>query len=508
MTTFKSVSKISTGVKGLDDVLGGGLPQGGTYLIQGDAGTGKTTLALQFLLSGVAKGESALYITLSQTTDWLHKISASHKWSLDGVELLNASSVQSANAAGEQVLIHSADLELNELTRVILEAVDRVQPRRLVLDALSYLRLLAGSALRYRHEILTLQKHFAAGEATVMVLDDLAVDPSQMGIHNLVDGVIQLDQRLTEHSTLRRHLQVIKLRAQPFVIGLHDMQINTGGLQVFPQLRVEQTSHNHLPAKHEWQQIKSGVSELDNLLGGGLEKGTSCLMIGAAGTGKTTLMTLFAYAVTNRQKAVAVFLFDESIDTFLSRSASLNMDLWGAVQAGHLLIYQINAGDVSPAEFANLIRKTVEAKNVGLVAVDSLTGYFSAVAQDRQILVQMHELITYLSQLGVLSIITVAQHGLLGQEIDSRLDISYLADTVIVLRHFEGVGHVRQSIAVFKKRHSLHDKSIRELLISADGVQIGKTLDRFRQILSGWPLIQNQWTSHVENDRDRLNSAD
>ncbi len=508
MLTSKPVMKIGTGVAGLDAVLGGGLPRGGTYLVQGEAGTGKTTLALQFLLSGLAEGESALYITLSQTTEWLHKIATSHGWALDGVDLLNATAIQSANGSGEQVLLHSADFELNELTKIIIDAVDRLRPRRLVLDALSYLRLLAGSALRYRHEMLALQKRFSASEATVMVLDDLVTDQSQTGIHNLVDGVIQIDQRLIGHSTLRRHLQVLKLRAQPFVMGLHDMQIHTGGVHIFPQMRVSDVSYAQMPTKNEWPQVKTGIAELDQLLGGGLESGTSCLLIGAAGTGKTTLVTLYSYALTNQERRVAVFLFDESIDTFLNRSTALNMDLHAAVASGRLLLQQVNAGEVSPAEFAHLLRTTVEEQGVDLVAVDSLTGYVSAVAQERQILVQMHELITYLNRLGVLSIITVAQHGLLGHEIDSKLDISYLSDAVIVLRHFEGVGHVRQSISVFKKRHSSHEKAIRELLINADGVKIGETLDRFRQILSGWPSIQNPWNVRFDQDNNDSYHAD
>lgn len=508
MIKSQPVAKISTGVAGLDAVLNGGLPRGGTYLVQGEAGTGKTTLALQFLLSGVAEGESALYITLSQTTEWLHKIATSHGWALDGVDLLNASAIQSASGSGEQVLLHSADLELNELTNIVIEAVDRLRPRRLVLDALSYLRLLSGSALRYRHEMLALQKRFSASEATVMVLDDLVKDQNQTGIHNLVDGVIQLDQRLIGHSTLRRHLQVVKLRAQPFVMGLHDMQIHTGGVHVFPQMRISGVSPAQLPVKHEWPQVKTDIEELDHLLGGGLESGTSCLVIGAAGTGKTTLVTLYSYALTNQERRVAVFLFDESIETFLSRSAALNMDLQLAVESGRLLLHQVNAGEVSPAEFAHLIRSTVEEKDVALVAVDSLTGYVSAVAQEREILVQMHELITYLNRLGVLSIITVAQHGLLGHEIDSKLDISYLSDAVVVLRHFEGVGHVHQSISVFKKRHSSHEKTIRELLIGADGVKIGEATERFRQILSGWPIIQNPWNVRFDQDNNDSHHAD
>ncbi len=420
--------------------------------------------------------------------------------------MLNASALQ-PSAGAEQVLLHSADLELKEMTSVILDAYARLKPDRLVLDALSYMRLLAGSPLLYRHTMLAIQQCFAAGGSTVLLLDDVLIDVAHKGIYGLVDGVIQLDQQLTRHSTLRRHLQVIKLRAQPFIQGQHELQIQTGGLQVFPPLRITQNEVDDLPPQHRWPRLTSGVPALDDLLGGGLELGTGCLLIGAAGTGKTSLVTLYASAVAGQGKTAAVFLFDESIDTFLNRAAQLGMDLRPAVKAGIVLLHQINAGEVSPAQFTHLIRTTVENKGVDLVAIDSLTGYDNAVAQDRQVLVQMHELITYLNRLGVLSIVTIAQHGLLGRAVDSRLDISYLADTVIVLRHFEGIGHVRQSISVFKKRHSDHDKAIRELSISTDGIKVGETLERFRQILSGWPLTQNPWDSseldpQVSSDSD------
>lgn len=476
-------SMVATGIKGLDDILGGGLPSNRLYLIQGDPGAGKTTLALQFLLEGERRGEKGLYVTLSETEEELRAVAQSHRWSLDNIILHELSRTEERLASAEQnTFFRPSEVELNEATQPVLEVVEKHKPTRIVFDSLSEMRLLAGDPLRYRRQILTLKQFFVGRHCTVLLLDDRTSAPCDLQLQSLAHGVISLEQVAPEYGMERRRMRVVKLRGLRFRGGFHDFTIQTGGLRVFPRLVA---AEHHADFKAET--ISSGIEKLDSLLGGGLDRGTSSLFMGPAGAGKSALATHYAATAGVRGERTSVFIFDESEKTFLARAASLHTDVQRHVDEGRIMLRRVNPAELSPGEFAHMVRESVEEDESRIVVIDSLNGYLNAMSEERALLLQLHELLTYLSRRGVVTIMIVAQHGLVGTGMDSPVDVSYLADTVLLLRYFENAGAIRQAVSVMKKRHGSHERTIRELRLASDGIHVGDPLTAFEGVLTGTP---------------------
>jgi circadian clock protein KaiC len=477
-------STVSTGVAGLDDILAGGLPAGRLYLLQGDPGTGKTTIALRFLLAGVKAGERVIYVTLSESRKEIEGMAASHGWSLDGITLYGLDDAgASAQPEAQQTLFHPAEVELNETMRGVLEVVERTLPTRVVFDSLSEMRLLARDPLRYRRLILSLKQLLLERDTTVLLLDDRATDSEDRQLQSLVHGVIQLEQAAPEYGAERRRLRVVKLRGIRYRSGFHDFTIVRGGLVAFPRLIA---AEHHRAFEADW--LRSGVDALDRLLGGGLDRGASTLLMGPAGVGKSSLVTRYVRAAADRGERAAVFVFDEGTATFLARARGLAMDLSAHVQGGRVHLQQVDPTEMAPGEFAHAVRQQVEAGGASVVAIDSLNGYMAAMHDERAVVAQFHELLSYLRQVGVSTLIVVGQHGLTGP-MASPVDVSYLADTVLLLRYFEFRGAVRQAISVVKKRAGPHERTIRELGFTSAGVTVGEPLQEFVGVLSGVPAL-------------------
>jgi circadian clock protein KaiC len=476
-------AKAKTGIPGLDDVLAGGCARGHVYLVEGEPGAGKTTLGLQFLLAGVQAGERCLYITLSETEAELREGAASHGWSLDSniqvYELLPPDSL----LAGEQhqSLLYASDLELGETTNQIFEVVKRVNPSRLVIDSLSEIRLLAQSSLRYRRQILMIKHYFARLGITVLLLDDLTSDATDKTLHSIAHGVIRLEDSAPAYGAERRRMRVVKYRGQRYRGGFHDITINTGGVKVFPRL---------IAAEHRKRltrsQLSTGIAEFDSLLGGGIDSGSSTVILGPAGTGKSLIAITFALAAIARGERAALLIFDEELGLLIDRMKGLGIDLDGARAGGQLLIEQIDAAELSPGEFAHLVREAVDRDNVKTVVIDSLNGYQAAMPEENSLILHIHELLQYLNRRGATTFMTVAQHGLVG-EMSAPIDVTYLADTVILLRYFEAHGRVRRAISVIKKRTGRHESTIREYRLGDEGLTMGEPLAEFHGVLRGVP---------------------
>lgn len=475
----------STGVAGLDDILNGGLTRNRLYLIEGVPGSGKTTLALQFLIAGASAGETVLYVTLSETEEELRAVADSHSWRLDGVTIRELDRPGAAlNPDDLNTMFHPSEVELAETTARILEDVERVRPSRIVFDSLSELRLLAGNSLRYRRQILALKQYFANRECTVILLDDMGAVDVDLQVQSIVHGVIHLEQVNPDYGAERRRLRVVKYRGVKYRGGFHDFQIERGGLRVFPRLVASE--HRDVGAR---ALLSSSIPDLDRLLGGGLEEGTSTLIIGPAGTGKSTLAAHFASAAASRGQRSAMFIFDEAPATLLSRCAGLNIDLEGHVREGRILLRQIDPGELSPGEFTHALRQAVDDQQARIIVIDSLNGYLNAMPQQRHLTIQLHELLMYLGQKGVATILIGAHQGLIGSQMQTPVDASYLADAIILLRYFEYEGEVRQTISVVKKRASRHERTLRELKLDGTGIVVGDTLRAFRGVLTGVPTI-------------------
>lgn len=473
-----------TGVPGLDDVLAGGLPRDRLYLLEGAPGTGKTTLALQFLLEGRRLGERGMYVTLSETAEELRASAATHGWSLDGISVVELVPEGDLGAEQEQTLLHPAELELGETTGRILGQVGRERPARLVLDSLSELRLLAQTALRYRRQVLALKHRFTSHRCTVLLLDDQTAEPRDLQLHSIVHGVIALEQGSNMYGAERRSLRVAKLRGVRFRGGHHDYAIETGGLAAYPRLVAAEHGDGFSPVP-----VGTGVAELDAMLGGGLVPGTSTLLMGPTGAGKTSTATRCALAALERGERAAVFMFDEGLGTFLARSAALGMDLRPHLEAGRLRVRQIDPAELSPGEFVHHVRRAVEADGARAVVIDSLNGYLHAMPNERYLLLQMHELLGYLGRRGVLTLLVLGQHGLVG-EVRSDVDLSYLSDTIVLMRFFEAAGAVRRGLSVVKTRTSDHEPTIREFRLDPAGLAIGAVLRDFDGVLSGTPVYR------------------
>lgn len=484
MTSLSSQTKsfARTGIAGLDEVLAGGFSRGHVFLLEGEPGAGKTTVGLQFLLEGASRGETTLYITLSESDAELREGAASHGWSLDGVTVFEVTPPESVlDMDQQQSLLYSSDLELGETTKQIFDAVARVKPARVVIDSLSEIRLLAQSSLRYRRQILAIKHYFARLNATVIMLDDLTSEAADKTVHSVVHGVVRLEQLAPNYGAERRRLRVLKYRGQHYRGGYHDFTIATGGVNVFPRL----VASEHR-GRFERRQLSTGNAAFDALLGGGADSGSSTLILGPAGTGKSLIAIVFAMAAISRGEKAAMFIFDEELGLLLDRMKALGIDLAAARDAGSLMIQQLDAAEMSPGEFAHRVRATVDAQNIKTVIIDSLNGYQAAMPQENELILHMHELLQYLNRRGATTFMTVAQHGLVGK-MDAPVDITYLADTVILLRYFEALGEVRRAISVIKKRIGKHELTIREFSIGRTGLELGEPLDNFQGVLSGVP---------------------
>jgi circadian clock protein KaiC len=481
--TGGSVRRVPTGITGLDHILCGGLPGNRLYLVEGTPGSGKTTLALQFLLNGAAAGERCLYITLSETQQELDEVARSHGWSLDSLEIVELSALDEKIAAEAQsTLFHPSEVELTETTKFLLDAVERIKPQRVAFDSCSELRLLAQTALRYRRQILALKQYFAGQNCTTLLLDDASSGESDSHVQSLAHGVISLEQVPPEYGASRRRLLVRKVRGSTYRGGHHDFAIYTGGLQVFPRL---------VAAEHrkrfKTENVSSGIKGLDALLGGGLTRGTSNLFTGPPGSGKSTLALNFAIATAARGEKVLIYTFDESLNVLHERAAGLNLKLEQYVKNGTIRTTQIDPAEMSPGELAFKIQTAVQNEGVRMVYLDSLNGYLHAMGEERSLNLQLHELLTYLNQQGVVTILVLSPQGFLGQ-MQSPIDLTYLADTVLALRFFEAKGAVHKAISVIKKRTGKHETTIRELKIDRSGISVGPPLEKFRGVLTGVPI--------------------
>ncbi|WP_312406907.1 ATPase domain-containing protein [Rhizobium sp.] len=475
---------VSSGNEGLDIILKGGLPSRRLYLVEGAPGSGKTTLALQFLREGVRAGEKALYITLSETREELSAVAESHGWDIDEFDVFEFSSASDVFGDGrEQSILHPWEMELNETIRLIQNEVERVQPKRVVFDSLSEMRLLAQDPLRYRRQVLALKQFFAGRDTTVILIDDMtgSADERDAHLHSLCHGVVTLERLTLDFGAARRRMQVQKLRGVDFVAGFHDFTIKTGGVEIYPRLIA--SSHH---SEFSGEVTPSGVPELDNLLAGGPRRGTSVLLTGPAGCGKTTIALQYIYAACERGEPCVIYEFDERIGTLIERARAFSLDLEPHLESGLLVIEQNDPAEISPGEFAAKVRHEVETRGTRIIVIDSLNGYMAAMPQEQHLILQMHELLSYLSQRGALTILINPQLGLVGS-MATNLNVSYIADAVVLLRFFEAEGRVRKAISVIKNRGGAHEDTIRELRIDDRGVRVGEPLSRFRGILTGTP---------------------
>ncbi|HZZ68794.1 MAG TPA: ATPase domain-containing protein [Phenylobacterium sp.] len=472
----------SMGVPGLDNILCGGLARQRIYLLEGSPGTGKTTAATSFLRAGAKLGEKALYITLSETEEELRDTARSHGWDLEGIEVFELVPPESLlDEQQQQSLLYSSDLELGETTRMIFEAVERAEPQRVVIDSLSEIRLLAQSSLRYRRQVLALKHYFAKRGATVLLLDDLTTDSLDKTVHSVAHGVMRLEELAPEYGAERRRVRVLKYRGRKFRGGYHDFTIRTGGLEVYPRLvsAEHKTSFDRSP-------LASGIDGLDAILGGGVDRGSSCLILGPAGTGKSLVALYFILSAIKRGEKAALFVFDEELGLLYDRTKAFGIDLEALHDEGSLLIHQVDAAELSPGEFTSRVRHCVDDQAVRTVVIDSLNGYQAAMPEEKFLILHIHELLQYLNRQGATTFLTVAQHGLVG-DMKAPVDVTYLADTVLLLRYFEALGEVRRAMSVIKKRSGRHENTIREFDIGDQGLTVGRPLNDFHGVLRGVP---------------------
>jgi len=475
--------RVTTGIEGLDSILGGGLPRNRIYLVEGDPGTGKTTLALQFLLEGIRLGEVGLYITLSETKAELLAVARSHGWSLDGINIYDlAIPEETVSPESQYTIYHSSEVELGETTKAIFDQVELLKPTRVILDSLSEMRLQARDPLRYRRQILALKQYFAGKQGTVFLLDDHTSESSDRLLESIVHGVIMLAQNSPGYGAARRNLFIQKLRGVKYLSGYHDYNIESGGIVIYPRLVAPDK-----PTDFDPKPLSSNVDGIDTLTGGGLDPGTATLIMGPAGSGKSTLAAQFAFAAAERGENVAFFIFDEGASNLLKRTSTIGIDIEKHMKTGRCTIKQINPAELSAGEFSFLVRQSVERDKATVIVIDSVNGYFYAMPEERFLTAHIHELLTYLSNRGVLTLMLLAQHGLIGTNMPVPVDLSYMADTVLLIRYFEALGRVRQAISVVKKRTGNHERTIREFRITSTGIEVGKPLKEFQGVLTGVP---------------------
>ena len=479
---MEDAPRVSTGSEGLDDILGGGFDPNRLYLYEGRPGTGKTTIALQFLREGVRRGERVLYITLSETERELELVARRHGWTLDGIDVFELVPPETTlDPERELTVFHPAEMELSETTRLIFDRVERTGPARVVLDSLSELRLLAQNPLRYRRQVLALKHFFTTRNCTVIMLDDLTSHQDDLQLHSISHGVVLLEQLAVDYGAERRRMRVVKMRGIRFRGGFHDFTIERGGLRIYPRLVAAEHRRNFVG-----EYTSSGNAELDRLLGGGLERGTNALLIGSAGVGKSSLAVSYAIAAAERGEHAVFFAFDEGRGTVEARARTLGLPLEKHIESGAIRFQQIDPAEESPGEFAANVRRSVETDKARIIVIDSLNGYMNAMPDERFLVLQMHELLTYLGQQGVVTLLVLAQHGLVGP-MDTPVDLSYLSDCVLMLRYFEHAGTVRRALSVVKKRSGDHEHSIREFRLTKGGVRLGPPLTNFTGIFTGTP---------------------
>ena len=477
-------SRISSGNPGLDTILRGGLPKNRLYLLEGSPGSGKTTFALNYLLEGVRQGESCLYITLSETSEELRAVAASHDLDLTGIDLFEFASAEAVLGGDrDQSVLYSWEVELGETVRLIEEQVERINPRRVVFDSLSEMRLLAQDPLLYRRQVLALKQFFAGRDTTVILVDDLTSSGGDRDthLHSLCHGVVTLERLTLEFGSARRRLQVQKLRGVDFIAGYHDLVIRKGGLDVFPRLIASEHGDDYVASV-----VSSGVESLDTLFGGGPMRGTSTLVTGPAGAGKTSIAMQFVVSACARGEPATMYQFDERVSTLLARTGQLETQLQHYIDSGCLVIQQVNPAELSPGQFAAMVREEVEQRGAKMIVIDSLNGYLAAMPQEQQLILQMHELLSYLNHHGAVTFLINPQHGLVGT-MSTSLNISYVADAVVLIRFFEAEGRIRKAISILKNRGGQHEDAIRELRIDSHGIRIGDPLTNFRGVLTGTP---------------------
>ena len=472
-----------TGISGLDYILHGGFPRHHLYMIQGDPGVGKTTLALQFLQSGAMLGEKALYITLSETKEELEAVAESHSWNLDGIEILELTAAdEDGMIESPNTLFHPSEVELMQTVRLVQDRIDRTAPDRVVIDSLSEFRLLAHDALHYRRQMLAFKHYFARKGATVLFLEDRGPGEPEQLVQSIAHGVISLKRQVSDFGTERRQLSVVKMRGMQYESGAHDYTIVTGGIQIFPRIKVSSRPAMQIPMTL----LPSGISELDDLLGGGMQRGTGSLLIGPAGAGKSSIATQYASCAADRGERVAILLFDENIHTYVKRAEDLGMPIGEHIRSGKIVLRHLDAAEISPGEMTHLIVNMVDSEGFQLVIIDSLNGYLNSMPEEKFLLLQLHELLAYLSQRGVASILVMAQHGFLG-EMHTPADLTYLADTVVLFRYFEFAGVLKKAISVIKKRSGFHENTIREFAVRDCRLVVGGPLREFKGVLKGVP---------------------
>jgi circadian clock protein KaiC len=475
-------SRAKTGIEGLDDILHGGFVPHRLYLVEGAPGSGKTTLAFQFLLEGVRRGEAAVHFTLSESEEEIRAMAASHGWSLDGIAIRELIPSQESLAEQQYTVFHPSEVELSGTTRKILDDVDRGQPSRVVIDSLSELRMLSGDPLRYRRQILALKQFFTGRHCTVLVLDDLTSVDRDLQVQSIAHGALLLEHSKPSFGALRRRLSITKFRGSDFRAGYHDYTIRQGGLEVYPRLVAAE--HRHASTR---TRLSSGMAGLDSLTGGGLERGTSTLLVGASGTGKSSIAALFATQAAARGERAALFIFDESANTLLTRMTGLGVNLRKFVDDGSISVTQVDPAELSPGEFSHAIRRAIAPDSTTILVIDSLNGYLNSMPDEKFLIVQLHELLTYLGQMGVATILIATQAGIIGSQMSSPVDASYLSDAVLLLRYFEAEGEVRQAISTVKMRGGDHERSIREFIMRDGRMMVGEPLRDYRGIFTGVP---------------------
>lgn len=492
--------RVSTGVEGLDALMLGGLLGGRVYLVEGDPGAGKTTLALQFLLDGMARGERVLLASLAETASELRDVASSHGWDLSALEVLELA--PSDLGLDEQYsILPPSEVELGTTLSKLQTELERRKPRRVVLDSLSELRLLAQSTLRYRRQILAVKQMLTHHDCTALLLDDRSTNDKDLTVQSLMHGVVELQKHSPVYGKGKRRLQIMKLRGTHFQTGFHDFEIVRGGLEVYPRL-IAADHHETFLA----ERIASGSTELDEMLGGGLDRGTTTLVLGPAGSGKSSFCLHYTVQAVERGEKAVVFTFDEGLATFKERSRALGMDLQPLLDADLLRLRQIDPAEMSPGEFLWRVKEAVGTWGARTVVVDSLTGYLDSMPESQFLTIQMHQMLTYLRQVGVMTMLTMAQHGYMGTNMKNPADVSYLADTVVLLRYFEHNGGVRKAISVVKKRSGMHQNSIREFDLSPGRLVVGEELRAFQGVLTGVPTFLGlndsmMNSSHVEDRR-------
>jgi circadian clock protein KaiC len=481
--------RLKSGIAGLDDILHGGFPQGHLYLIEGDPGTGKTTMALQFLFEGIRNGETVLYVTLSESRGELEQVARSHGWSTEGLSIFEMIPPDDdLTPESQYTVFHPSEVELADTIASILRKVDEVKPQRLVFDSLAELRMLARDPLRYRRQVLALKRQISGGNITVLMLDDrTSMTGDDLQLQSIAHGVIAMEGLGRDYGVKRRRIEIHKLRGTAFREGYHDYVIRTGGLQIFPRL----IAAEHLPG-FEHKPVPSGLAELDALFRGGIDNGTSTLLIGPAGCGKSTIAFRYAYSCATRGEKAMVFTFDESLATLFNRARGLGMDPDPLLASGLLQVQTVDPAELSPGEFVSQIRDLVDAHSLRVLVIDSMNGLLNAMPHEQYLAMQMHELFAYLGQQGVATIITLAQAGVIGMNMSSPVDVSYLADTILLFRYFEREGQIRQALSVVKKRSGPHERTIRELFLENGEVRVGRALSDFEGVLTGVPKLVNR----------------